>query len=50
MSQMRQTGIFDRSGDRKSAITTLARDYPAGHVIPLHFMIEINSFMPRVAS
>jgi AraC-like DNA-binding protein/mannose-6-phosphate isomerase-like protein (cupin superfamily) len=37
MSQMRQPGIFDRSGDRKSAITTLARDYPAGHVIPLHF-------------
>ena len=37
MSQMRQPGIFDRSGDRKSAITTLARDYPAGYVIPLHF-------------
>src|ERR1700752_1697783 len=37
MSQMRQPGIFDRSGDRKSAITTLTRDYPAGHVIPLHF-------------
>src|ERR1700746_1433503 len=37
MSQMRQPGIFDRSGDRKSAMTTLTRDYPAGHVIPLHF-------------
>ena len=37
MSQMRQPGIFDRSGDPKSAITTLTRDYPAGHVIPLHF-------------
>jgi mannose-6-phosphate isomerase-like protein (cupin superfamily) len=37
MSQMRQPGTFDRSGDRKSAITTLARDYAAGHVIPLHF-------------
>jgi AraC-like DNA-binding protein len=37
MSQMRQSGIFDRSGDRKSAITTLARDYAAGHIIPLHF-------------
>lgn len=37
MSQMRQPGIFDRSSDRTSAITTLARDYPAGHVIPLHF-------------
>ena len=37
MSQKRQTGIFDRSGDRTSAITTLTHDYPAGHVIPLHF-------------
>lgn len=37
MSQMRQSGFFDRSGDRKSAITTLTRDYPADHVIPLHF-------------
>src|ERR1700740_805791 len=37
MSQMRRPGIFDRSGDRKSAIKTLTRDYPAGHVIPLHF-------------
>src|SRR5690348_18409819 len=34
---MRQTGTFDRSADRKSAITTLARDYPAGRVVPLHF-------------
>lgn len=37
MSQMRQTGIFDRSDDRKSAIATFTRDYSAGHVIPLHF-------------
>src|SRR5512142_1572175 len=37
MSQKRQNGIFDRSGDLKSAITTFAHDYPAGHVIPLHF-------------
>jgi AraC-like DNA-binding protein len=37
MSRTRQSGIFDRSGDSKSAITTLTRDYPAGHVIPLHF-------------
>src|SRR3982750_4496954 len=37
MSQMRQTGILDRSADRKSAITTLTVDYSAGHVIPLHF-------------
>jgi AraC-like DNA-binding protein/mannose-6-phosphate isomerase-like protein (cupin superfamily) len=37
MSQVRQNGFFDRSRDRKSQIITLARDYPAGHVIPLHF-------------
>jgi AraC-like DNA-binding protein len=37
MLQKRQSGIFDRSGDSKSAITTLTHDYPAGHVIPLHF-------------
>lgn len=37
MSQMRQSGFFDRSRDRKSAITTLTRDYSPGHVIPLHF-------------
>ena len=37
MSQKRQSGMFDRSGDLKSAITTLTRDYPAGHVVPLHF-------------
>lgn len=37
MSQKRQPGYFDRSKDRRSEITTLARDYPAGHVIPLHF-------------
>src|ERR1700723_3998842 len=37
MSQKRKNGTFERSADRNSAITTLARDYPAGHVIPLHF-------------
>jgi AraC-like DNA-binding protein len=37
MSQKRQNGIFDQSGDLKSAITTLTHDYPAGHVVPLHF-------------
>jgi AraC-like DNA-binding protein len=37
MSQKRQTGILDPSGDTKSAITTLARDYGHGHAIPLHF-------------
>jgi AraC-like DNA-binding protein len=37
MSQKRHTGIFDRSRDRKSAVTTLTRDYAAGHIVPLHF-------------
>ena len=37
MLQKRQTGFFDYSRDRKSAITTLTRDYPPGHVTPLHF-------------
>jgi AraC-like DNA-binding protein len=37
MSRKRQAGIFDRSGDRTSAITSHTRDYPAGSVVPLHF-------------
>src|SRR5580700_8143919 len=37
MSQKRQNATFDPSSDRTSAVTTLTRDYPAGHVIPLHF-------------
>lgn len=37
MSQKRQIGFFDRSGDAESAITTLARNYPHGYTIPLHF-------------
>ncbi len=37
MSQKRHNGMFDRSRDRKSAIATLTRDYPADYVIPLHF-------------
>ena len=37
MSQTRQISFFDRSTDKRSHITTLARDYPAGHVIQLHF-------------
>src|SRR6185437_16723771 len=37
MSQERQSGVFDRTGDPKAAVTTLTRDYPAGHVVPLHF-------------
>jgi AraC-like DNA-binding protein len=37
MSQKRQTAIFDRLGDRHAQIATLTHDYPAGHVVPLHF-------------
>ena len=37
MSRKRQNGIFDRSRDLRSAITTLTHDYPVGHVVPLHF-------------
>lgn len=37
MSQKRQSAIFDRLGDSHSHITTLTRDYAAGHVIPSHF-------------
>jgi len=37
MSQKRQAAIFDRVRDRRSQITTLTHDYPAGQVIPLHF-------------
>jgi|SRR5581483_11063908 len=37
MSQKRQTGIFDRSDDPTSAITTLSYDYRAGYVVPSHF-------------
>lgn len=37
MSQKRRAAIFDKQGHRHSQITTLTHDYPAGHVIPLHF-------------
>jgi AraC-like DNA-binding protein/quercetin dioxygenase-like cupin family protein len=43
MSQKRQDGIehnaavFDRIGHKRAEITTLMHDYPAGHVIALHF-------------
>lgn len=36
MSKKRQPAIFDPSGDLHSQITTLSRDYPAGHVVPSH--------------
>jgi AraC-like DNA-binding protein/quercetin dioxygenase-like cupin family protein len=37
MSQKRQRPIFDPLQDRRSEITTLTQDYPAGRVVPLHF-------------
>ncbi len=37
MSQKRQTVFFDRLPDQRAHIATLTHDYPAGHVIPLHF-------------
>jgi AraC-like DNA-binding protein/quercetin dioxygenase-like cupin family protein len=37
MSHKRQSAVFDPVGGLRSQITTLAHDYPAGHVIPLHF-------------
>jgi len=37
MSQKRQHAFFDRLGKKQSQIATLTHDYPAGHVIPLHF-------------
>jgi AraC-like DNA-binding protein len=37
MSQKRQTAIFEALGDRHSQIVSLAQDYTAGHVVPLHF-------------
>jgi AraC-like DNA-binding protein len=37
MSHKRQAAIFDRLGNKRSEITTLSHNYPAGHVIRLHF-------------
>src|SRR5579862_5509024 len=37
MSQKRQAAIFDPLRDRRSQISTLTHDYPAGHVVPSHF-------------
>lgn len=37
MSQTRQTKTLDRLRDGEPAITTLTRDYPAGHIIASHF-------------
>jgi len=37
MLRKRQTAFLDRARDRRSEITTLARDYPHAHVIPFHF-------------
>jgi len=37
MSKLRRAGIFERLADRGAWIVTLAKSYPSGHVIPLHF-------------
>jgi AraC-like DNA-binding protein len=37
MSRNRQSAKFDRGASGKGQVTTLSRDYPAKHVIPLHF-------------
>ena len=37
MSQKRRTAIFDALGKPAGQIGTLIRDYPARHLIPLHF-------------
>jgi AraC-like DNA-binding protein/quercetin dioxygenase-like cupin family protein len=37
MSQKRQRAVFDELGEKRAQIATLMHDYPAGHVIPLHF-------------
>jgi AraC-like DNA-binding protein len=37
MSKKRQTAIFDRLPPSSAPIVTLTYDYPAGHVIPMHF-------------
>jgi AraC-like DNA-binding protein len=37
MSKMRQDSIFEHVGDRRSEVTTLTHEYPAGHAIPYHF-------------
>jgi AraC-like DNA-binding protein/quercetin dioxygenase-like cupin family protein len=37
MLQKRQSVIFDPLEDRRSQITTLTHDYPAGHLVPSHF-------------
>jgi AraC-like DNA-binding protein len=37
MSRNRQSAKFDPGASGKGQVTTLSRDYAAGHVIPLHF-------------
>ena len=37
MFQKRQTASFDPGVPGNAEITTLSRDYPAGHLVPLHF-------------
>jgi AraC-like DNA-binding protein len=37
MSKLRHAAAFDRLADKGPWIVTLAKSYPGGHVIPLHF-------------
>lgn len=37
MSKKRQVGVFEGLGDRRPHIASLARDYPPGHRIAVHF-------------
>jgi AraC-like DNA-binding protein len=37
MSRNRQSAKYDRGAPGNAQVTTLSRDYPAGHIIPLHF-------------
>jgi AraC-like DNA-binding protein len=37
MSKLRHVAVFERLADNSSWIVTLAKDYPGGHAIPLHF-------------
>ena len=37
MSKKRHGAVYEPFGDVRSEIRTLTRDYPPGHIIPLHF-------------
>lgn len=37
VGKIEETAVLEASGDRTSPITTFTRDYPAGHIVKLHF-------------